>query len=268
MSLFRRNKRAQAVGDEAPDPAVADAPDAPTEVQPDAATAEPVASQRDPAELDALVGEAPSSRRRGRLRRRLRHLRRVREVLLRDLGGLTFELHRRGAGEGGPVLEGKLARLGQVDREIRELEAFLDDHRAMIVREPGIGGTCAECGEIFGSEARYCWACGNPVAIGAAGAPHLAAWTTHPALTSGSPEPTQLQTPWVEHEHADQSTAPLPQMDPEVAAAETPAANEPATGDVGGTEGAVWSDATVVEEPPPPPPEQWLPQQDEGAPRS
>ena len=269
MSLFRRNKRAREEGDEAAaaEPGFAHAEHQtaePASAEPGAhASADPAAHAaagtteqpadppayeggRQAGELDALVGEAPSSRRRGRLRRRLRHLRRVREVLLRDLGGLTFELHRSASGEGGPVLEGKLARLSAVDREIRDLEEHLSDHRAMILREPGIGGTCTACGEIFGSEARYCWACGNPVAAGGGGVPHLAAWSTHPQLTGGAPaaEPAPLQSPsvdstWIEQEHP---TAPLPQMDPETAAAVEPAANEPATGDVGGDAGAMWSD--------------------------
>ena len=255
MSLFRRNKRAREDGDEAAatQPGLAGADDHIAQPTPDAGTAPAataVGEQREPAALDSLVGEAPSSRRRGKLRRRLRHLRRVREVLLRDLGGLTFELHRTGGGEGGPVLEGKLARLSAVDRELRELEEHLADHRAMIVREPGIGGTCAECGELFGSEARYCWACGNPVAAGGGGAPHLAAWTTHPQLTGGATAPaTSLQAPsvdttWVEQAAEEHPTAPLPQMDPETvaAAAEPPAANEPATGDVGSDGGAMWSE--------------------------
>ena len=45
----------------------------------------------DPSEYaDAPAASAP----RGKLRRRLRYLRRVRDLLLRDLGGFTFELHR------------------------------------------------------------------------------------------------------------------------------------------------------------------------------
>jgi uncharacterized OB-fold protein len=264
MSLFRRNRSAREESAEPgadafaaaePDaaPAVAPAPKAPTAVHPG------------PAELDALVGDTPSTRRRGRLRRRLRHLRRVREVLLRDLGGLTFELHRTGSTDGGPVLDGKLARLANVDAEIRDLEDRLSDHRAMIIREPGIGGTCAECGELFGSEARYCWACGSPVASGAGGAPHLAAWTTHPQLTrSTTPEPAHLEAPtvdavWVDHhaEHApeDPPPAPVPQMDPEqMPAPEPPAPNEPATGDVGGEAGEATGGAD------------WLPHEEPGTP--
>src|SRR5262249_17511758 len=41
-----------------------------------------------------VVPTRPSFRDRGRLRRRLRYLRRVRELGFRDLGGLAFDLHR------------------------------------------------------------------------------------------------------------------------------------------------------------------------------
>lgn len=121
-------------------------------------------------DLDRLVGEAPTSRRRTRLRRRLRHLRRVREVLLRDLGGFVFELHRADGEQSAAetaLVAGKLDRLRTVDDELRTLEAQLDDKRPMTLREPGIGGTCTACGELFGSEARFCSACGTPVAPGA-----------------------------------------------------------------------------------------------------
>lgn len=263
MSLFRRNKGVREGRDEAAaaEPGLSAAAEAPTvEQTPESSGggfAAPEERERaERAELDALVGEAPSSRRRGRLRRRLRHLRRVREVLLRDLGGLTFELHRRGAGEGGDVLQGKLARLGLVDREIRVLEDQLSDHRAMIVREPGIGGTCGECGELFGSEARYCWACGNPVAAGAGRAPHLlAGWSTHPQLAAGADAPPAAapaapgaEAAWPGRPGPDEHpTAPVPQMDPQTAAgrAEPAAPGEPATGDVGSEGGAAWTSHAV-----------------------
>jgi len=122
-------------------------------------------------DLDAMVGDRPTTQRRGRLRRRLRHLRRVREVLLRDLGGMVFEIHRTGQGGGeeqSRLVGAKLARLEALNQELHELEEQLNDRRGMVVREPGIGGTCPLCGELYGSEARFCWACGTPVAPGAA----------------------------------------------------------------------------------------------------
>jgi hypothetical protein len=122
------------------------------------------------ADLDKLVGPAPTTRRRGKLRRRARHLRGVREVLLRDLGGMVFEVHRAartGDGTVQSIVDEKLTRLATVDRELRDLESILDDRRGLVVREPGISGTCPNCGELYGSEARFCWACGTPVAPGA-----------------------------------------------------------------------------------------------------
>ena len=40
----------------------------------------------------------------------------------------------------------------------------LDDvRRQVLVREPGVGGECPHCGELFGSAAHYCSHCGNPL---------------------------------------------------------------------------------------------------------
>jgi acetyl esterase/lipase len=40
-----------------------------------------------------------------------------------------------------------------------------------VLREPGIGGVCPSCGELFGSEAVFCWRCGTQVQSTAAAAP-------------------------------------------------------------------------------------------------
>lgn len=139
--------------------------------------------------LDALIGLPPETRRRGRLRRRLRHLRRVREILMRDLGGFVFELHRSQADSPG-VVDVKLRRLAQVDTEIRRLESLLDDRRPLTVREPGIGGACPDCGELFGSDARFCWACGTSVAAGAGAVPQLLAASTSTAQLGAGEDPS------------------------------------------------------------------------------
>ena len=150
----------------------------------------------DPAELERTPA---SSARRGRLRRRLRFLRAARELLLRDLGGFVFELHRtaRDAEHEGHrrlreiklarldqvetelhaleqrlhdsrprvvVREAKLERLARVDEELRELERRLADPRAdAVVRVPGLGGECPECGELHASDASFCAHCGTPL---------------------------------------------------------------------------------------------------------
>jgi hypothetical protein len=166
--LLRRMRRGRASADPAPDSGDAraggDAPQTGAPVE-GGVPAVPAGS-----DLDQLVGAPPDSRRRSKVRRRLRHLRRVREVLLRDLGGFVFELHRSPGAQSQAetdLVAAKLDRVGRVDTELRELETELDDRRPMVVREPGIGGACAVCGELFGSEARFCWACGTPVAPGA-----------------------------------------------------------------------------------------------------
>ena len=98
--------------------------------------------------------------RRSRLRRRARFLRRARELALRDLGGLVYEARRR-AQDGGRLVDEKVARLGAIDSELNGIEATLGMPRSeTVIREPGVGGTCARCGELHGSDARFCSRCG------------------------------------------------------------------------------------------------------------
>jgi ribosomal protein L40E len=102
----------------------------------------------------------PSFRDRGRLRRRLRYLRRVRELGFRDLGGLAFDLHRF-ARRNDELVLGKLAALDAVDRELRAIERVLDERRDIIeLREPGVAA-CPRCGALHGSDARFCPQCGT-----------------------------------------------------------------------------------------------------------
>jgi hypothetical protein len=117
----------------------------------------------DPAQLESPTAEGA---RRGALRRRVRFLRRSREILLRDLGGFYYELHRSGGPQHGghrDILESKAGRLAAIDHELRELEARLGEPSTgeTLVREPGIGGTCPTCGELHGSDAGWCWHCGT-----------------------------------------------------------------------------------------------------------
>lgn len=117
---------------------------------------------------DELAAVPSSSAHRGRLRKRVAFLRAARELLLRDLGGFVYELHRT-AGDvehdaHRRLRVAKLARLTHVDAELHELEARLDDvRRSVIVREPGVGGECPQCGELYGSDAHYCSHCGMPL---------------------------------------------------------------------------------------------------------
>ena len=163
--LLRRIKRSRA----------ADAGENPAEGPAAAPAAAPTsevpapAIERDPdtpAGLEAGAAVAPPAGRPGRLRRRLRYLRRARELMLRDLGGLVYEVHRSGGGDysgHGAVIGSKVARLTSLDAESDAIEAALAAPRSeTVVFQPGVGGTCDFCGELYSSAARFCSHCGSP----------------------------------------------------------------------------------------------------------
>jgi hypothetical protein len=130
----------------------------------------------------------PPAGRRGRLRRRLRYLRRARELMLRDLGGLLYEVHRTGGGRieaHATVVGAKVQRIAGLDAEAHALETALAAPRSeTVVFEPGVGGTCATCGELYSSDARFCSNCGAPVGTGAPVAP---AADPKPAVEADAP---------------------------------------------------------------------------------
>ncbi len=133
-----------------PDLAAGDAPPTP-EGQ---ATGEPAGVE--PA-ADGSLGFAE----RARARRRLRFLRRARELGFRDLGGLVFDLHRFGR-ERDDLVSAKVHTLAVMDQELRALEALLRERRAVtVLHEPGIVA-CPRCAAIHGTESNYCPNCGLP----------------------------------------------------------------------------------------------------------
>jgi len=141
--------------------AAAEAPAAGTE-QVDAAPAGAEAAAPAGVPTDAPAERSPSFRERARLRRRLRFLRRLRELGFRDLGGLVFDQHRFGR-PNDELVRAKLTALAAVDAELRALEGALADRRPLTeLREPGISA-CARCGAVIGSDARFCSSCGTPV---------------------------------------------------------------------------------------------------------
>ena len=151
--LRRRKAEAPFVLEQEPQPAVAEA-------------AVVLPKPEGPAGLDpAEAGLRPPAGRRGRLRRRLRYLRRARELMLRDLGGLVYEIHRTGGADmtsHAPIVTGKVDRIRQVDAESVALETALGAPRGeTVVFQPGIGGTCVVCGELYPSDARFCAHCGQ-----------------------------------------------------------------------------------------------------------
>jgi hypothetical protein len=195
---------------------------APTEVQPstsagatDAASLQAVADEaaadHAPAGQDPDPG-SPSFRHRGRLRRRLRYLRRVRELGFRDLGGLVFDQHRF-AQANEELVRGKVNALAAVDQELRALERALDDRRPITeLREPGIS-VCPRCGGLHGSEARYCPSCGvafrGPLAMAEVGEA-VSLPTAEPVGPPAEPEPQPASTHVAEAEAAKAEADPQP----------------------------------------------------------
>jgi hypothetical protein len=130
----------------------ADAPTAP-ETAPAKAAPAPAAEETPPPRRAGF-------RARGRMRRRLRYLRRLRELQVRDLGGLMFDL-RRFERKRDDLVAQKIDHIRACDDELHALERALDERRELRdVREPGIGGTCPRCFAVFGSADRFCASCG------------------------------------------------------------------------------------------------------------
>jgi hypothetical protein len=181
----------------------------PTEVRP------AVPAGAEPA--DPAAPPQPTFRNRGRLRRRLRFLRRVRELGYRDLGGLVFDQHRfhRPNEE---LVRAKVAALAAVDGELRALELALHERRDITeLREPGISA-CPRCGTLHASDAHFCPSCG----LALTGSRAIAAdvgegvHTTRPPLPAPTPPPRESR-PEPEPEpatiHAGERDEPAPVRD-------------------------------------------------------
>jgi len=141
-------------------------PDAPASAPVPAAAAEVPAAGSEgqvppPAGTDPAPEPSLSFAERARARRRLRFLRRARELGFRDLGGLVFDLHRYDR-ERNDLVAAKVHTLTVMDQELRALETLLKERRtATVLHEPGIVA-CPRCAAIHGTETNYCPNCGLP----------------------------------------------------------------------------------------------------------
>jgi hypothetical protein len=119
----------------------------------------PDSGQPEGPEIAGASAEAPGFGARGRVRRRVRFLRKARELAYRDLGGLVFNLHRFGQRNDELVLN-KLGTLEHIDVEVRTLETALGERDTVtVLREAGITA-CARCAAIHSGDDRFCPNCG------------------------------------------------------------------------------------------------------------
>jgi len=162
----------------------------------------PAPSPAGPADApNEASGEAPSGppgfSERGRMRRRMRFLRKARELAYRDLGGLVFDLHRFARRNDALVLA-KLETIGRIDIELRALEATLAERRPVtVLREAGVAA-CPRCAAIHGSDDRFCPNCGLAMDLRAerpVAGPQSAAVQTPAATPTPTPAPTPAPAP-------------------------------------------------------------------------
>jgi hypothetical protein len=142
-----------------------------------------------PAGIDrAAAASKPASRERGRMRRHLRELRRLREAQLFELGALVLEAHRQGRDDT-PAIKRKAAEAAAVDAEARALGEVLGGDAGLdTVIAAGIAGPCPTCGTLTSTSARFCSACGTALD----GRPLVAAAAEEPL--EESPVPAELET--------------------------------------------------------------------------
>jgi hypothetical protein len=174
--------------------APAAAPQAPTTVQPATPATAPATAETLVA-AEAPVERRPGFRERGRMRRRLRYLRKLRELQVRDLGGLMFDL-RRFERKRDDLVAQKVDRIRACDDELRALELALDERRDVRdVREPGIGGICPRCFAVHGSADRFCASCGAALGGAVQGPAQVAAAPAPPAAPQPAAAPAPAPAP-------------------------------------------------------------------------
>lgn len=143
-------------------------------------------------EEEAPADARPGFRHRTRMRRRLRYLRRLRELAFRDLGGLVFDLHRFGR-ERNDLVAAKLEALANIDRELRTLQDGLQQRQEFTdLREAGIAA-CPRCGTLHDTDANFCPGCGT--SLRTAIVRDAAPVTVTPAAPAPEPEQPQQATP-------------------------------------------------------------------------
>ena len=137
-----------------------------------------------PAGVDPREGRGPTARERTLMRRRLRSLRRRREALMREVGGLVLDTNH---GENGAPerLDGRTHELEAVDAEARALMQALDELKTLDeLTSTGISKRCESCGELVARREHFCPNCGAQV-----GPADTHVTEPHPSAGRGSAHP-------------------------------------------------------------------------------
>jgi hypothetical protein len=134
------------------------------------------------------VAAAPVTVERGAMRKRVRKLGRMREVLLRELGALVVEMRRLGR-DNPELVSRKADELVAIDVELRGLRDALGERQTVEqVVVAGVAGACTRCGTLMATDDRFCSRCGLAVVEPAATAAEPAA-PAEPAATEAVPVP-------------------------------------------------------------------------------
>jgi hypothetical protein len=128
------------------------------------------------------VAAAPVTVERGAMRKRVRKLGRMREVLLRELGALVVEMRRLGR-DNPELVSRKADELVAIDVELRGLRDALGERQTVEqVVVAGVAGACTRCGTLMATDDRFCSRCGLAVAEPAAEAEPAGAVEAEPAV--------------------------------------------------------------------------------------
>lgn len=156
------------------------------------------------------TSDATGSRERGRMRRHLRELRRLREARLLELGALMLEAHRQDRDDS-PVIKRKAADAAALDAEARAIGEALGTGTGGLdtIVAAGVAGPCPACSTLVSTSARFCSTCGTaldgrPEPAPAEAAPAEAAAPAEPAAATTeihvpngdgtTPDETELET--------------------------------------------------------------------------